>query len=165
MTEDQSTSCQKTVVSVSEMARMVGLSRARFYQLIGTAFPAPIRLEGNRPAYDRSLQEICLRVRRQNQGIDGKPILFYSKRTVVIPRQAPTRRPTRRRKPTQPKYAELIEALGQLGLEATDAEIAGALAAGFPEGADGVDEGEVIASIYRHLKRSRRRNPADKVGR
>ena len=29
----------KAVVSVAEMARMVGLSRARFYQLVGTTFP------------------------------------------------------------------------------------------------------------------------------
>ena len=31
----------KAAVSVAEMARMVGLSRSRFYQLIGTAFPQP----------------------------------------------------------------------------------------------------------------------------
>ncbi len=29
----------KTAVSVAEMARMVGLSRARFYQLIGSRLP------------------------------------------------------------------------------------------------------------------------------
>ena len=31
----------KAAVSVAEMARMVGLSRARFYQLVGSAFPHP----------------------------------------------------------------------------------------------------------------------------
>ena len=40
----------KSAVTVSEMARMVGLSRARFYQLIGTAFPYPL--------YNRCLQSV-----------------------------------------------------------------------------------------------------------
>ena len=31
----------KAAVSVAEMAQMVGLSRARFYQLVGTTFPSP----------------------------------------------------------------------------------------------------------------------------
>ena len=33
---------EKSAVSVAEMARMVGLSRSRFYQLVGTAFPHPL---------------------------------------------------------------------------------------------------------------------------
>ena len=31
-----------SMVSVSEMARQCGLSRARFYQLMGTTFPRPV---------------------------------------------------------------------------------------------------------------------------
>ena len=33
---------QKSAVSVAEMAKAVGLCRARFYQLLGSAFPYPI---------------------------------------------------------------------------------------------------------------------------
>ena len=41
----------KAVVTVSEMARMVGLSRARFYQLVRAGvFPAPAYKKG-RPIY------------------------------------------------------------------------------------------------------------------
>ncbi len=32
----------KAAVTISEMARMCSLSRARFYQLIGSAFPFPV---------------------------------------------------------------------------------------------------------------------------
>ena len=67
----------KTVVTVAEMARMVGLSRARFYQLIGSCFPWPLYgVSTKRPFYDENLQRMCLDVRRRNCGIDGKPILF-----------------------------------------------------------------------------------------
>jgi hypothetical protein len=50
---------RKVAVSVSEMARLVGLSRARFYQLIGTGtFPAPSYDPGSgRPYYDHEQQQ------------------------------------------------------------------------------------------------------------
>ena len=71
----------KAAVTVAEMARMVGLSRARFYQLLGTAFPFPVYdVSTRRPAYVEEQQRVCLEVRRRNCGIDGKPVLFYARR-------------------------------------------------------------------------------------
>src|SRR5580658_10424153 len=79
----------KIVVSVTDLARMTGLSRARFYQLVraGT-FPAPDR-EANtgRPCYGEDKQRLCLEVRRRNCGINGKPVLFYSRRLNAGPRK------------------------------------------------------------------------------
>ena len=47
----------KMIVSITEMARMVGLSRARFYQLVGTTFPYPLYdIAHARPFYDEELQ-------------------------------------------------------------------------------------------------------------
>jgi len=44
--------CDKSIVSISGMARMVGLSRARFYQLVGTTFPWPLYdIATRRPFY------------------------------------------------------------------------------------------------------------------
>ena len=64
----------KTVVSVAEMARMVGLSRQRLYQLMGCTFPWPLYHVGTkRPFYTEELQQVCLEVRRRNCGIDGRP--------------------------------------------------------------------------------------------
>jgi len=71
----------KAVVTVSEMAKMVGLSRARFYQLVeAEVFPAPVyQLSNRRPVYVEELQKVCLEVRRRNCGINGQPVLFYAK--------------------------------------------------------------------------------------
>ena len=75
---------------------MVGLVAHRFYQLIGTTFPWPVYSVSTwRPLYDEKLQELCLEVRRRNCGIDGKPVLFYSRRpvTTVHVRQPKKRKP------------------------------------------------------------------------
>ena len=64
----------------------VGLSRQRFYQLIGTTFPYPVYdLKSRRPFYTAELQAMILEVRRRNCGIDGKPVLFYARRNVIAP--------------------------------------------------------------------------------
>src|SRR3954452_20763250 len=76
----------KAAVTVAEMARMCGLSRSRFYQLIGTAFPEPERYpETGRPVYTEAQQEVCLEVRRRNLGIAGNPVLFYARRLSSTP--------------------------------------------------------------------------------
>ena len=47
----------KAAVSVAEMATMVGLCRARFYQLVGTTFPWPqYDVATRRPFYNEELQ-------------------------------------------------------------------------------------------------------------
>ena len=62
----------KAAVSVSKMAQMVGLGRARFYQLIGSAFPFPVyNVSNHRPIYVEELQKICLEIRRS--GLGGSP--------------------------------------------------------------------------------------------
>src|SRR5207253_1219686 len=85
----------KSVVSVTEMARMVGLSRARFYQLVkrGTFPPVDLDPVSNRPCYFEEKQRQVLDARRRNQGVDGKLVLFYSRRrdfgqTKAAPRAA-----------------------------------------------------------------------------
>lgn len=72
----------KTAVSVTEMARLVGLSRARFYQLVKDGvFPHPLySIHTRRPYFSEEMQQVCLEVRKRNCGINGKPILFYSPR-------------------------------------------------------------------------------------
>src|SRR5271170_538767 len=88
----------KSAVSVTEMARMVGLSRARFYQLVrrGTFPPADQDAITGRPCYFEERQRQVLEVRRRNCGVDGKPLLFYSRRrdfgqTKAAPRPAKPR--------------------------------------------------------------------------
>jgi hypothetical protein len=78
-------SVQKEVVSVVEMAELVGLSRSRFYDLINEGiFPPPMHDKATgRPFYSRKHQEKCLDVRQRNVGVNGKPVMFYAKRTTV----------------------------------------------------------------------------------
>jgi hypothetical protein len=150
----------KTIVSVSEMARMVGLSRSRFYQLIGSAFPQPLLDDKKRPYYSEELQEICLEVRRRNCGIDGKPILFYAPRLGTALGKPKKAKAT---SPVNPQHADMLEGLRSLGLASvTAADIAKALKELFPSGVEKQDDGEILRAVFLHLKR---KNRADKVGR
>jgi hypothetical protein len=150
----------KNVVSVSEMARMVGLSRSRFYQLIGSAFPCPLMDKKKRPFYSEELQSVCLEVRRRNCGIDGKPILFYARRIATAPSKPKKVKATAT---VNPQHADLLEGLRSLGLASvTAADVAKALKELFPSGVENQDDGEILRAVFLHLKR---KNRADKVGR
>jgi hypothetical protein len=139
------------------MARMVGLSRSRFYQLMGTAFPLPLHDPiTHRPFYHEELQEVCQHVRRKNCGIDGKPILFYAKGSAPI-----VRKPAPARKPDEQNG--LIEGLKALGLNPVTSQVVNAaLKELFPKGTSSMDQGEVLRAVFVHLKRQ---NSADNVGR
>jgi hypothetical protein len=156
----------KAVVTVSEMARMCGLSRSRFYQLIGSAFPEPSRdPETNRPFFDEDGQRSCLEVRRRNQGIDGEPILFYARRPT--PPISPRPRPTPGPKPSSTsssRFAAVAEGVRALGLSSvTDRQVEQAVREVFPNGTpDEVDSAEVIRAVFVRLMR---RNTPDNVGR
>src|ERR1700722_17531741 len=150
----------KTVVSVAEMARMCGLSRSRFYQLIGSAFPSPLMDKKKRPFYSEELQAVCLEVRRRNCGIDGKPILFYARRIGTAPTKP---RKVKAPATVNPKHTDLLEGVRSLGIASvTAAEIAKALKDVFPNGVENQDDGEILRAVFLHLKR---KNRADKAKR
>ena len=153
----------KAVVTVAEMARMVGLSRARFYQLMGTTFPWPVYdVSTRRPIYVEEQQRICLEVRRRNCGIDGKPVLFYARRNgAPLPTSKP--RPKKSETKKDEQFADLVAGLKSLGLTAVNAaDVRSAVAVVFPNGITGIDGGQVIRAVFLHLKR---RDSGDKVGR
>jgi len=142
----------KSVVSVSEMARMVGLSRARFYQLMneGVFLKPAYAASSKRPFFDEEAQRSCLEVKRRNCGVNGKPVLFYATRH---PLQAPSRRATKPKpKPTN-DFAELIDSLTCLGVTATSSQIEAAVEECFSDGIQKLDSGEVVRAIFLHLKR------------
>jgi len=149
----------KSVVSVAEMARMVGLSRQRFYQLMGRTFPFPLYyVATRRPFYPEEMQEVCLEVRKRNCGINGKPVLFYSgHRPSVVKPKGRNRRPAKRQ-----QYAGVVEGLSALGLPVKHEQVASSVKQLFPNGIDGKDEGEVLRDVFLYLKRQ---NSGDKVQR
>jgi len=148
----------KMAVTVAEMARMVGLSRARFYQLMKAGvFPVPSMDEAKkRPFYDQEAQKVCLEVRRKNCGVNGQVILFYARRQEI----APTKKRAKAETKKHPQ-AELVEAIKALGLTVTAAEVGEAVAELFGGRTDGKDDGEVIRAVFLHLKR---RNSGGNVG-
>ena len=150
----------KVAVSVADMARMVGLSRVRFYQLIESGvFPRPERhVETNRPFYSEDQQKVVLDVRRRNCGINGQPVVFYARRlptgtTPARPRRAkPMPTPTPKVEPN----ADLLAALQALGLTGvTVGHVADAVRVIYPNGTIGVDEGEVVRAVFLRLKLGR----------
>jgi hypothetical protein len=141
----------KAAVSVTEMARMVGLSRARFYQLVrkGTFPPADQDTVSNRPCYFEEKQRQVLDARRRNQGVDGKPVLFYSRRRDFGQTKATPR-------PAKPKvnnqYADLIDLLGQAKLVVTAAQVEAVVKLEFPNGTEGLDPSVVFIAVHKRLR-------------
>jgi hypothetical protein len=147
----------KAAVSVAEMARMVGLSRARFYQLAGTTFPWPrYDVATRRPFFDEELQAACLEVRRRNCGIDGKPVLFYARRPLAAP--VPGRKP-KKAAASDDRHADLLDGLKSLGLVAvTVAQVAEAVKELYPNGVPTDADGEVLRAVFLYLRRQNSRD-------
>lgn len=146
----------KAIVTVTEMARMCGLSRARFYQLIGEGvFPAPSRNQATgRPFYDQDQQGECLQVRRTNLGINGKPVIFYGLRVAGTPftSSKPSRRSPRRPAQDSNRDAtieELRHGLKQLGMDGMDnGQIRAALNQAYPDGYKDIPTSDLLASVF-----------------
>jgi hypothetical protein len=157
----------KEIVSVAEMARMCGLSRTRFYQLIGSAFPWPIyNCKSRRPFFTEEMQSICLEVRQRNCGINGKAVLFYARpfgdRTPTLKPKAKPRATKPSNKPSA-QIVELVEGVRCLGLTTvTTPQVESAFKKCFPNGTSGADEGAVLRAVFLHIKRQ---NSDDNVAR
>lgn len=156
----------KAAITVSQMARMVGLSRSRFYQLQGTAFPQPVYdCQTRRPYYTTEQQQVCLEVRRRNCGIDGQPILFYAaSRPTEAVRTQRTRKPKKNtsRRPSG-RLRTILDGVQALGLSSvTESQIEKTVVELFPEGTSNVEQGEVIRAVFVTLMRQ---NSGGSVGR
>lgn len=165
MTARSESNEQKEAVSVAEMARLVGLSRARFYQLVGPTFPYPVYdLRTRRPLYTAEMQAVCMDVRRRNCGIDGRPVLFYAARAAPAVRRPRPERPQPATAGDRTEgHSDLIAAVRGLGMgSATAGQVAAAVRACFPGGVAGVAEGERIRRVFLQL---RRQDSADNVRR
>ena len=140
----------KSVVTVSEMADLCQLSRSRFYDLTEAGvFPKPVRHPSSkRPMYDRDLQEKCLEIRETGIGMNGQPVLFNRK-----PKKGPMplRRKAEEKKPDA-DHADLLGALKGLGLTTTAQAVNEAIAALYPNGPTGIDQGDLVRKVFIHLQ-------------
>ena len=150
----------KFAVSVTEMAKMAGLSRARFYQLVKKgAFPVADKDQiSGRSCYLAEKQQRILESRRKNCGIDGKPILFYSRRSDSGKPKIKSVSPK-----LQSKAAtNILESLTSLNVKISTEKLQSLLIESYPQGIDQIDPGEVVRTLFLRIKRQ---NSTDNLGR
>jgi hypothetical protein len=139
----------KIVCSVTEMAKRLELSRARFYQLIqaGVLPPPTYDLRTKRPFYPVDLQEKCLEVRQTGLGMNGQYVLFYA------PRKSPQNGSGKKKSKKLTNHPDLVETLNLMGLQVTGEQVEEAIRTLYPQGTDGQDQGVVIREVFRFLKK------------
>ena len=135
----------KAVCSVTELAEILDLSRARFYQLqkMGV-FPMPVYcIRTRRPIYTLNLQQECITIRKTGIGHNGQLILFYARR------KNGSKKP---QDPSEQWYKELADALEQMGLKMTCKKIKNALGDMYPNRVpQHIDKGTVIRDMVRYF--------------
>ena len=139
----------KPIISVTEMAETLNLSRARFYQLLEQGiFPQPIYdLRTHRPLYDAKLQMACIEIRETGIGANKQYILFYS------PRKKENQSKTFKKIiKTDSVHKEFAETLNSMGLDCSVKDVSVALSELYPDGVGNTDHGLVIRELYRYLK-------------
>jgi hypothetical protein len=142
----------KPACSVIEVIRMLGMSRARFYQLLDRQiFPPPLYdLRTRRPFYSLELQQICLDIRESNIGFNNQYCLFYSPRK---PRQENnSEKISRKSKGHNSLHDELAQALCRMGLSADAQQVGSAINELYPDGTDGKNHGLLIRDLFRFFK-------------
>ena len=142
----------KSICTVTELAKKMGLSRARFYQLQKTGvFPTPVYcLYTKRPFYPNDLQDKCLKIRKTGIAHNGRPVIFYSKRNATA---------TKPKSCSEQKYIELSETLKQMGLKVSSANVRKEFMAIYSDDWKKVDiDGAVIAEVFRHFQNGCKRD-------
>jgi hypothetical protein len=149
----------KFAVSVTEMAKMAGLSRARFYQLVKKgAFPMADKDQiSGRSCYLAEKQQQILESRRKNCGIDGNPILFYSRRSDSGKPEIKSVSPKLQSK----AITNILESLEALNVKISTEKLQSLLIESYPQGIDQIDPGEVVRTLFLRIKRQ---NSTDNLG-
>ena len=139
-------SISKQIVSMTEMANMLQLSRARLYQLLDQGFfPRPKYDDrSKRPYYDLELQKKCLECRQSGIGVDGSFMLFYSRRK--------SENVSGKKRKADPMVKELTETLESMGLDMTVKQVQQGLSEVYPDGVSDVEQGVVIRELFRYFK-------------
>ena len=135
----------EAICTVPELAKKLGLSRARFYQLQKKGvFPKPLYSGPKRPFYPLERQQKCIEIRKTRIGYDGQPIIFNTKRKKKS--QGAQNQP-------YPEYKELADALKQMGLNVSFHKVKKTIINRYPEGIPTqVDKGTIIGELFRHFR-------------
>ncbi len=138
----------KAAISVSKMCELIGMSRSQFYAHVrkGT-FHAPLKLVNDRPYYNASMVADNLKARDLGIGVNGQYVLFYERTGETTPKVTAPPRP-------KADFSELITSLHALGLSGlTTALVEQAVTDCYPKGIAGIEEQDILRTVFRHLKR------------
>ena len=140
----------KAVCSVTELAKRLDLSRARFYQLqkMGV-FSRPVYCpRTRRPFYTLSLQNECMRIRKTGIGRNGRPVIFYARRKDKSAKDQQWLNPEFER-----FCQELTGILKQMGLGVTHSQVRKAVKVLHPKGLEQYAiEGTIIRNLFSYFK-------------
>jgi hypothetical protein len=142
----------KPVCSVIDMIRMLGLSRARFYQLVDKGiFPPPIySIDTHRAMYDLTLQQACLTVRETNIGYNGQYCLFYSPRKQKS--ESVNEKSSRPPKINNPLHEEFAQTLNRMGLSVDAVKVGSAIEKLYADGIEDKQHGVIIRELFRYFR-------------
>jgi len=140
----------KAFITVSQMCELCSISRSRWYDLTAAGvFPKPIlHPSSKRPMYDRALQEKCLEIVQTGIGANAAPVLFNRK-----PKKTGTiKQPKKIVQAEKADHAEIADALKGLGLVVSIQAVGEAVAALYPAGLHGHEQGDVVRKVFLHLQ-------------
>ena len=102
-------------VSMTQMAKLLNLSRSRLYQLISEEILLPpiYSLNNKRPLYTSKMVRRNLEVKKNNVGINGQIIIFYSAKSKLVQTVKKTKKKSQSE---NSKYEDLIDELEALGI-------------------------------------------------
>ena len=147
----------RQATSVTEMARLVRLSRSRFYQLMDLGiFPQPMRHpRTKRPYFDHEQQAQCEAVRASGRGVNGEPVLFATMLRRSKKSEDVVKRPRGEQRGNECSIVdEIVHGLIGLGKPAVSREaIKTALVESYPSGYADVDAPTLLTTVYRWLRR------------
>lgn len=139
--EAQTYSDSTAIYTVSQVAKRLGLSRSRFYQLQRQGvFPHPVYcIRSRKPLYTAGLLAQCRTVRKIGVGVNGELVRFYDKRQH------------KRRKPN-PISKSLTVALRGMGLSVDLNQVNAAIQQlGMTIENEKAIEGDTIRKLFMHL--------------
>ena len=138
------------LLSVSEMAQAVSMSRDRFYDFVRAGiFPPPVYdVVTRRPHYLPEQQRVCLTVRATGMAFNGKQIAFNRTKRTRACRRTASGRDSVDALDAQ-RIARLARQLTRLGVDANVQAVESAIQHCFPLGSAGVDDAEVVQRLCR----------------
>ena len=144
------------IISMSQMAKYLLLSRSRLYQLIdaGILLPPAHLLSNKRPIYTREMALRNLEAKTNNTGINGQIVMFYTARTTpnTLKKVKTKSEVKTQKKEPKNKYRSFIDDLESLGLEDVSVKsVESALSDCFPDTVSDLEDDETLTAVFRYL--------------